>query len=75
MGCYPSGGPNFDTLDDGLTQSQVASLNPSSTWLTLNNNYLFRLSTGTTIENCISMCFKFNFLYTGLEMGLVDYSK
>jgi len=69
MGCYPSGGTNYDTLIDGLTQSQVASINPSLTWLTLNNNFLFKLSTGMTIENCIQICLQFNFLYVGLERG------
>ena len=69
MGCYSSGGSHFDTLIDGLSQSQVASINSSSIWLTLNNNYLFELSTGMTNEKCNNICKQFNFLYAGLEWG------
>ena len=69
MGCFTSGEKNFDTLIDGLSQSQVASINPSLTWLTLNSNYLFGLSKGMTIEICINICLQFNFLYAGLEWG------
>ena len=73
--CYPSGGGNHDTLTDGLTQSQVVSINTSSTYLTSNNNYLFQLSTGMTIEKCNNICLQFNFLYAGLIGGWIEFLK
>jgi hypothetical protein len=69
-GCYSSG-QFFDTLIDGLTQSQIASINTSQTWLTGNNNYLFKLESGMTIENCISICLQFKKVYAGLGGRLV----
>ena len=69
LGCFTNSGENYDTLNAGLTQSQVASINPSKTWLTRNNSYLFQSATGMTIEKCINICTQFKFTYAGLENG------
>ena len=69
MGCYSSGGSNYDTLVDGLTQSQTTLINTSKTYSTADKSYLLELATGVTIEKCINICKQLSFLYAGLEWG------
>ena len=70
MGCFPSGGYDYDTLISGLTLNMAKSTCSTNTWLTNNNNYIFEFpSPGTTINKCISVCVFYGFPYAGLERG------
>ena len=69
MGCY-STGRLYDAFNDGLTVNVTSKISGSfisnSPYLLMNGYYMFRLTSGMTIESCAKICHENLFLFSGL---------
>ena len=67
IGCFPTG-RTYAAFNDGLTKNMTSEISGSvisnSPYLLMNGFYMFRLTSGMTVEACARICLKNKFLFS-----------